>query len=496
VDTNMVRIAKRKSKSPANGNGHHPQKVKTQKSANRINQYTTAPRLQRVTFQTSREMDFFSRRELITQTGHPVSEWHLVFPKECLDNSLDACEESGIAPVIEVTVDKHGIGVQDNGPGLPEKTLEGALDFKIRASSREAYVSPCRGAQGNALKTLLPMPRVLDPKDGRFIVEAHGVRHVICCRADPISQRAVIDDKRTRVKSSGTLVRIEWGGDWPFADADDEYNYDSDYRSPHEQLFQLCLGFVVLNPHLSLTLDLDGKKTVWPTLDPSWTKWRPDNPLSPHWYEPRHLERLIAAYITHDRDLGEDRLVSDFLKDFEGQRNKVLRRTRLAGKRLSDLVLKDDLHRPKIHKLLTVMQEFSKPVQSNRLGVIGRDHLEARLLEMGIEPNSFTYQADIAKRPKSVTNKNASFFLPSVIECASGYLGPKAKDRRGIYMGVNFSAAIKNPFRSFGNTGEGLETVLYHQRVTRKEPVILVLHLTQPRVEYTDRGKSAILTGE
>jgi hypothetical protein len=41
-----------------------------------------AVRLNRETFRTNRELDFFSRRELVTQTGHDVPEWLLVFIKE------------------------------------------------------------------------------------------------------------------------------------------------------------------------------------------------------------------------------------------------------------------------------------------------------------------------------------------------------------------------------------------------------------------------------
>src|SRR5262249_37160224 len=126
-------------------------------------------RLERVTFKTSREMDFFSERELVGQTGHERGQWPLVIVKELIDNALDACEEADIAPTLSVTADASGITVTDNGPGLPEATLRAALDFTIRASNREAYVSPCRGAQGNALKTILPMPRVLDPDRGKLI---------------------------------------------------------------------------------------------------------------------------------------------------------------------------------------------------------------------------------------------------------------------------------------------------------------------------------------
>ena len=76
---------------------------------------------------------------------------------------------------------------------------------------------------------------------------------------------------------------------------------------------------------------------------------------------------------------------------------------------------------------------------------------------------------------------------------AFGYLGPKAKDKRRIFAGANWSAAIKNPFRSFGSTGEGLETLLAQQYAKQNEPVVYVIHLAHPRVQYTDRGKSALV---
>ena len=38
---------------------------------------TRGPKLTRTTFHTSREMDFFSAKELVTQTGHSLGEWPL-----------------------------------------------------------------------------------------------------------------------------------------------------------------------------------------------------------------------------------------------------------------------------------------------------------------------------------------------------------------------------------------------------------------------------------
>src|SRR5262249_43975523 len=138
-------------------------------------------------------------KELVTETSHEISEWPLVIVKESIDNSLDACDEADISPIIDVSADASGIMVQDNGPGLPEATLKGALDFNVRVSNRRMYVAPDRGQQGNALKTLLSMPVVVDPQHGHLVIEAHGKRHNITCGADPISQRAAVRDEITEV---------------------------------------------------------------------------------------------------------------------------------------------------------------------------------------------------------------------------------------------------------------------------------------------------------
>src|SRR5512132_971170 len=167
--------------------------------------------LQRTTFQTSRLLDFCSRKELIAQTGHQPEDWPLVVLNQLVDNALDACEEAGTAPEITVHVDENGLTVGDNGPGLPAKVVEDVLDFSVRVSSREAYIAPDRGAQGNALKTLVAMPFVLDGKSGRVEVDARGVRHEITFSVDPIRQQPVIRQQQHEgLVKSGTSVTVRW----------------------------------------------------------------------------------------------------------------------------------------------------------------------------------------------------------------------------------------------------------------------------------------------
>jgi DNA topoisomerase VI subunit B len=289
-----------------------------------------APQLDRITFCTSREMDFFSEKELVTQTGHCKEEWPLVIVKELIDNALDACEEADIAPTIEIAADAGSITVRDNGPGLPESTLKSTMDFSIRVSSREAYVAPDRGAQGNALKTILPMPVVLDPQHGGLIVEAHGKRHVITCGTD-LSQRAIIRDGTVDVPTVGTAVRIEWlpESGWPFC-------RPLNAHSCRVEFHRIVEGFAIFNPHATFRLDWFGELTTWEATEPNWQKWKPHKPTSPHWYEVRHLEGLIGNHVVYDRRNGADRLVSDFISQFNG----------LAGsKKRTEVLSETDLHR-------------------------------------------------------------------------------------------------------------------------------------------------------
>jgi DNA topoisomerase VI subunit B len=123
--------------------------------------------------------------------------------KELLDNAIDAAEEAEIAPVVSIAVNGTSIVIEDNGPGIPAKTVDGILDYSIRVSSREAYCSPTRGAQGNALKTILPMAYVLNERQGEeasgtTIIETNGLAHHIAFAVDHIRQEPKIEHTTKR----------------------------------------------------------------------------------------------------------------------------------------------------------------------------------------------------------------------------------------------------------------------------------------------------------
>jgi DNA topoisomerase VI subunit B len=232
-----------------------------------------APVLKRTTFRTSRLMDFFSEKELTAQVGHGKADWPLVLLKELLDNAIDAAEDAGLAPDVRVTVDKGGVTVADNGPGLPPETVAGVLDFGVRVSSREAYVSPTRGAQGNALKTIIAMPLVLDSREGRVTIASRGIRHEIAVRVDAIRQEPIIDLRRDndRRAKAGTSFTVRWPD-----------SACSILTNARRRFLQIASDYTLLNPHLTLAVDWFGEKAKVSATDRHWKKWLPCYPTSPH----------------------------------------------------------------------------------------------------------------------------------------------------------------------------------------------------------------------
>lgn len=233
----------------------------------------SSARLHRTTLRTSRLLDFCSAKELTAQTGHPPEDWPLVVLKELVDNALDACEEAGTAPEIAVRIDETGITVADNGPGLPERTIEGVLDFSVRVSNREAYIAPDRGAQGNALKTLVAMPFVLDGRSGTVSIEACGIGHEITFGVDPIRQEPVIrHERREALVRNGTAITVHW-----------PVSACSKLRAAGHRFLQIAEDYTWLNPHLRLCVESFGEQKVIRPTGAEWAKWRPSDPTSVHW---------------------------------------------------------------------------------------------------------------------------------------------------------------------------------------------------------------------
>ena len=244
--------------------------------------------------------------------------------------------------------------------------------------------------------------------------------------------------------------------------------------------------FATFNPHLHLTVRLGAEREVHEPTNTAWKRWRPSDPPPAQWYDLDRFERLVAAKIQHDRQLGRVRTVRELIAEFRGltamaKQKKLLAELGMARTSLEALVVDGRLDRDQLDRLLKAMQAESRPVQATALGVIGKDHLLARLPLTDLGRESFTYRKRVDDAPGN----------PRIAETAFAF-DEDALDSRLLLIGLNNSTALSEAgaFRELGV--EGLGGLLGKQYAGSDAPIAFVLHLTGARLSFTDRGKSAV----
>jgi DNA topoisomerase VI subunit B len=439
---------------------------------------SSAPTLQRHTFTASRALEFFSEKELTMQIGHSWPFWSLALVKELIDNALDACETSGIAPRIVVQVAPDAVTVHDNGPGLPVATLARSLDYLTRTSDKSHYVSPTRGQLGNALKCVWAAPFVASGQQhGRVEVRTGGELHTITVGLDRIAQRPDVQHEVSPcVVKTGTSLTMHWPeiASYLLGSASNVF-----YNAAN--LPALLRGYAACNPHATFVLEQPGFDVLtWSASEPDWKKWSPSAPTSPHWYTVGHLRHLIAGLIAAERAGGPALTVRELVAQFAGlsgsaKQKAVTDAAGLTGQSLADLVEGSDVPVGVIDRLLQALREQSRPIKPAALGILGDAHLRTTL-EGQCTPGSVQYK-------KVVGDVEG---LPFVVEAAFGVFDERwSAARRTTSVGLNWTPTITSPLHQ-------LDAQLGEQRVDRDDPVQLVVHLACPRFAFTDRGKAIL----
>ena len=169
------------------------------------------PAMTRETVTIDRAMEFFREDELAKQIGFSRPWWAAAILKEVIDNGLDAAEDAGRPPEVEVRIGSDGFTVADNGPGIRPEVVAGSLDFTTRTTDKALYVAPTRGRQGNAMKTIWAAPFVVSGGTGEVTIEACGVRHDVAVTTDRLNGTPNVDraESPSAVKP-GSVFAVRW----------------------------------------------------------------------------------------------------------------------------------------------------------------------------------------------------------------------------------------------------------------------------------------------
>ena len=169
------------------------------------------PTVERTVFATPRAAEFLELRALQAQTGQPAEAFGHVVVKELIDNALDGAETAGRAPNIDITTRTDDgitfVTVTDNGAGITPATVDDVCDFTVLVSDKARYRGPARGAQGNALKTLLGIPYALGITEP-VVIESAGIHHELLVSIERTGDVAVVHDTTECSRTVGTSVTV------------------------------------------------------------------------------------------------------------------------------------------------------------------------------------------------------------------------------------------------------------------------------------------------
>jgi DNA topoisomerase VI subunit B len=433
--------------------------------------------VERVVFSTPRAAEFLELRALQAQTGQPVDEFGSVVIKELLDNALDAAETAGNAPVITITTEVDGdvqrVTVSDNGTGITADTITRICDFNNTVSDKARYRGPARGAQGNALKTLLGIPYALGV-EAPVVIISQGIRHELKVMVDAVGDVIIAQEQINvdviHIDPAGTSVSVPLPvdvevdvSDWAFKTA-------------------------LVNPAATITAidaaysDGDTTRDIYKPSVEKVTKWLPAMPSSPWWYTSAAFSALVHSHIREAARTGIDMPLGKFISEFDGlsgsAKQKQIRAAAPGITHLSGLDGQSNI----IVALHEAMKGIAKPTTPAKLGPVGKEHLAA-LLDDRYEVHRYWYRQETA----------VVGGIPWVIEVA---IADTENAEGDIWYGTNHSPSFGDPLGRARLTNGDIETTgatsfLYRAGINGTRAA--AVHVICAAAEFTDKGKVALV---
>lgn len=176
--------------------------------------------------------------------------------KEAVDNSLDACEQSGILPDLEILVEKVGLGstknvdqihivVEDNGPGIDADDLAKVFGEYL-ASSKFGRGQCTRGQQGIGISAATTWAQMTNAKGVIVTSKTKNMRKAVRAQVDVDikSNTGAVKNKETIDWNKPNGTRVEF-----LMDGRIQLNGDGG-------LLTYVEGSVLVNPHMSIRYKL------------------------------------------------------------------------------------------------------------------------------------------------------------------------------------------------------------------------------------------------
>jgi len=416
--------------------------------------------------------------------------------KEAVDNALDACEEARILPEINVEIKKLDnkkdivqLKVEDNGPGIPQKSIEKVFG-QLLFGSRFHAIRQSRGQQGIGITGVVMYSQLTTGKPTH-------VRSKIATE----STAAVVDiglDTRKNKAVKSNQGREGWfnqDGSMKQHGLEVTTQLKAKYQKGRQSVWQYLRMTSIVNPHAEITFtDPEGEVHHWPRVTERLPRKVDSIKPHPHGIELGQLQRMLSE--------SKDSRLSVFLRmNFSGVSNRAAKELCAAAE--LDVSTKPKQMKPDdIRALLEAFQGErmfnGKPVKMLNPPTNCLSPIEEMLIKKGLSKTIDSRFVTTMTRVPNVSQGN-----PYQIEVGLIFGGSMASDKPVEVLrfanrvplmyqqgGCLLTKAIESvDWRQYGLEQPGAKGV-------PKGPAAILVHLASTNVQFTSEAKEALAENE
>jgi DNA topoisomerase-6 subunit B len=301
--------------------------------------------------------------------------------KEAVDNSLDACEENGIVPEINVEIERLGPGsiknserirvmVEDNGPGIESDDLPKVYGEYL-ASSKFGRGRCTRGQQGIGISAATTWAQLTCANGAKVTSKTKAMRKAVTAmiEVDIKNNKGVVKNRETIDwnRPSGTRV---------------EFVFDGRIQVNGEAgILNYLLGTTLVNPHVKLSYRLpDQEKQVVDRV----TNVAPEIPDAT---DPHPHTMKLGEFIAHSHLFGRVKIGQWLKKGFSRIGDSVLEDITKKGSPVTKAMLDknvDAVADGDFGKIFTAIQNTElKPPATTSVLSIGEEALAKSIQRVG-----------------------------------------------------------------------------------------------------------------
>ena len=233
--------------------------------------------------------------------------------KEAVDNSLDACEEARILPDIRVKISKIDskkdileLQTEDNGPGIPQKSIEKVFG-QLLFGSRFHAIRQSRGQQGIGITGVVMYSQLTTGKPTHVLSKIANDDTAVSVNIglDTRKNKAVKSDQTRIIWENGDLTRKEHG-------LRVTTRMKAKYQRGRQSVFQYLRMTSIVNPHADIMFtDPDGETYHWPRVTERLPSKVDAIKPHPHGIELGQLQRMC-------RESSDSRMTVFLRQNFSG----------------------------------------------------------------------------------------------------------------------------------------------------------------------------------